>query len=158
MTAQASVPYRSFNPNDGELLKEFDLITDAELEDKLATASAAFRTWRTVPFAERAAMMSRAAAILRSQEDRFASLVTREMGKLLVESRGEVQLSADILDYYATNAERLMAPEPIETRRARPSSKATPSASCSAWSRGTSPTTSSPALPRRTSWPAMWSW
>ncbi|WP_077472261.1 NAD-dependent succinate-semialdehyde dehydrogenase [Rhizobium sp. P44RR-XXIV] len=115
MTVQASIPYRSFNPNDGKLLREFDQITDAELENKLAAANKAFRTWRTVPFAEKAAMMSRAAAILRAQEDRFASLVTREMGKLLVESRGEVQLSADILDYYADNAERMMVPEPIAT-------------------------------------------
>lgn len=115
MSKQIPIPYQSVNPYSGKLLASYDQITDAELERKVATATRTFGTWRFTPFAERAAMVSRAASILRSQESHFAALITQDMGKLLAESRGEVQLSADILDYYADNAERFLAPQAIET-------------------------------------------
>jgi succinate-semialdehyde dehydrogenase/glutarate-semialdehyde dehydrogenase len=47
---------------------------------------------------------------LRSRREQFAGLITLEMGKLIVESRGEVSLSADILDYYAENGEAFLKP------------------------------------------------
>jgi succinate-semialdehyde dehydrogenase/glutarate-semialdehyde dehydrogenase len=70
-------------------------------------------------FGDRALIVARAAAILRTRVEEFAQLATVEMGKLIGESRGEVQLSADILDYYATNAERFLATEPVETKCGR---------------------------------------
>lgn len=48
---------------------------------------AAFATWRRTSFAERAALMSKAAAVLRRRKDEFAALMTREMGKTLTEGR-----------------------------------------------------------------------
>ena len=52
--------------------------------------------------------------ILRDRADEFAKPVTLEMGKLIAESRGEVALSADILDYYAKNAESFLAPQKLK--------------------------------------------
>jgi succinate-semialdehyde dehydrogenase/glutarate-semialdehyde dehydrogenase len=75
------------------------------VEKAVATAEACFPVWRKKTFAERAAVLSKAAAILRSRADEFAGLITLEMGKLFAESRGEVALSADIIDYYAERAE-----------------------------------------------------
>jgi len=103
--------YQSINPYDGELFKTFESITDVELESALVTANACFESWRLKTFAQRAIVVSRAAAIMRERIEELARLATLEMGKLIAEARGEVSLSADILDYYAKNAERFLAPE-----------------------------------------------
>ena len=103
--------YQTINPFDGKLVRTFDGLTDTELEAKLATASTCFESWRLTSFAHRAAIVGRAAAILRKRVDEFAGLATLEMGKLIAEARGEVMLSADIFDYYAKNAECFLASE-----------------------------------------------
>ena len=103
------MPYQSLNPYDGEIFKTFAELTDAQLETALQTAQRCFLTWRQTTFAERTAILKRAAIILRSRVEDFARPITLEMGKLIIESRGEVALSADILDYYAEHAEHFLA-------------------------------------------------
>ncbi len=105
--------YQSTNPYDGNVLASFEELTEEQLESALSCATRAFESWRHSSFATRAAVLARAAAILRTRTEEFARPITLEMGKLIVESRGEVALSADILDYYARNAERFLAPEPL---------------------------------------------
>ena len=110
--------YQSTNPYNGKVLQTFEQITDAQLEDNLKQASGCFENvWRHTTFAERSAVLSRAAAIMRERPQEFAELITLEMGKLLPQSLGEVALSAAILDYYAEHAERFLAPEKIATPR-----------------------------------------
>lgn len=104
------MPYQSVNPFNGKLLQSFGEHTDAELEAALATATTAFEGWRRTTFRARAAILDRAAAILHARVDEFAMPITLEMGKLIAEARGEVVLSAEIISYYAKNAERLLAP------------------------------------------------
>ncbi len=106
--------YQSVNPYNGEILKTFDGLTDKQLESALATASTCFESWRHTTFAERAIVVAKAAAIMRSNIDELARTVTLEMGKLINESRDEVLLSADILDYYAINAEEFLAPQHLK--------------------------------------------
>ena len=106
--------YQSVNPYDGRILKTFDELSDAQLETALDTAATCFNTWRHTTFAERAAVVAKAAAIMRERIDEFARPVTLEMGKLIDQARGEVVLSADIIDYYAKNAERFLAPEQLK--------------------------------------------
>src|ERR1035437_9769310 len=108
--------YQSINPYDGKILKTFGELTDKQLETAIEKAAACFETWRHTTFAERAAVAAKAAAIMRARTDEFARPVTLEMGKLLEQARGEVALSADIIDYYAKNAERLLAPEHLKPR------------------------------------------
>ena len=105
--------YQTTNPFDGQVTARFSESDAAELDAKLAAAAACFDHWRTTSFAERAAVMTRAAAILRERPDEFATLVTLEMGKLIAQSRGEVALCAAILDYYAQHAETFLAPETL---------------------------------------------
>ena len=105
--------YQSLNPYDGKILKTFEELTDEQLETAVHAAEQCFETWRHTTFAERSAVLERAAAILRSRVEDFARPITLEMGKLIEESRGEVALSADILDYYAENAERFLAPQQL---------------------------------------------
>src|SRR5664280_1811642 len=106
--------YQSVNPYDGKTLKTFEELSDEQLEAALETAAACFETWRHTTFAERAAVVAKAASIMRARIDEFARPVTLEMGKLIDQARGEVVLSADIIDYYAKNAERFLAPQHLE--------------------------------------------
>ena len=103
--------YQSINPYDGKLLKTFAELTDPQLDRAIATASICFDVWRTTTFAQRSAVLTKAAAIMRANIDEFARPVTQEMGKLIAQARGEVALSADIIDYYAKNGEQFLASE-----------------------------------------------
>ena len=106
--------YQSVNPNDGKLLASFEHMSDAQLEHALATADECFQTWKHKSYAERAAVLDKAAALLHTHVDDFAKLATLEMGKRIAESRNEVIFSGDILAYYARHAESFLAPEKLE--------------------------------------------
>src|ERR1039458_6961895 len=106
--------YQSVNPYDGKILKTFKELTDNQLETALGNAATCFDNWRHTTFAGRAAVVTKAAAIMRARIDEFARPMTLEMGKLIDQARGEVGLSADIFDYYAKNAERFLAPQHLE--------------------------------------------
>ena len=105
--------YQSVNPFDGKILETFEELSDKGLDKAIETASRCFETWKHLSYASRAAIVSKAAAIMRSHVDELARPVTLEMGKLFEQARGEVKLSADIIDYYAKNAEKFLAPEQL---------------------------------------------
>src|SRR5690348_14682158 len=65
---------QSVNPATQEVLASFDLLTPAQLEAKLASAAAAFRDYRRVPFAQRAEWLLRAAGVLEAGKERFARM------------------------------------------------------------------------------------
>lgn len=102
--------YQSINPANGENVASFEELTNPQLETALSTAAKCFETWRHTTFAERAVITASAASLLREHVDDFARPVTLEMGKLISEARGEVLLSADIIEYYGRNAEAFLAP------------------------------------------------
>jgi len=101
--------YDSVNPFDNKLNKSFADISDKELEEKMATATACYAKWKHTSYAHRAAIVAKAAALLHEQADHFARIMTKEMGKRISEARGEVEFSSNILAYYAKNAERFLA-------------------------------------------------
>jgi succinate-semialdehyde dehydrogenase/glutarate-semialdehyde dehydrogenase len=103
------------NPATGEPLAEYAVFTDAEVDAALASADEAQHEWAARPIAERAVVLRRVAAILRDEIDDLALLITREMGKPLVEARAEVEKCATTCDYYADNAAAFLADEPIVT-------------------------------------------
>ena len=108
--------YTSTNPFTGDVLQHFDEIDDAALDARLQAAHACFGThWRDTSFPQRRAVLARAAALMRERAPQLAELITLEMGKLIAQSRGEVALSAAILDYYAEHAEAFLAPEILVT-------------------------------------------
>ena len=118
--------YQSVNPYDGKILKTFDELSDNQLDMAIETAATCFETWRHTTFAERAAVVAKASAIMRARIDEFARPVTLEMGKLIDQARGEVLLSADIIDYYAMNAERFLAPEHLKPSSGEAQIESTP--------------------------------
>jgi len=106
--------YQTINPFTEELVKTFREHTDAQLQEIIARAEAVYENdWRLRTLDERRAVVKKAAAILRQKRDEFAKPITLEMGKLFREAQGEVDLSADILDYYADNAGAFLAPRKL---------------------------------------------
>ncbi len=109
--------YQTINPYTEKLVKAFNEHTDAQLEAIIAKAEETYANdWRLRSLAERKAILKKAASILREKRDEFAEPVTLEMGKLFAEAQGEVELSADILDYYADNAEKFLEPEKLKVK------------------------------------------
>ncbi len=108
--------YQSVNPNDGKLIKSFEHMSHAQLDQSLAQAQTCFETWKQKSYAERAVIVNKAAALLHAHVDDFAKLETLEMGKLIGEARGEVKFSGDILAYYAKHAEAFLAPAKLNPK------------------------------------------
>jgi succinate-semialdehyde dehydrogenase/glutarate-semialdehyde dehydrogenase len=109
------VPYRSVNPATGEVLKTFTENTDEEMMNALAIADRAFHSWSKLAISDRSKLISRAAQLLLERKEELARLATVEMGKRIAESRGEVDLSAAILHYFADNAGTFLAPQKLKS-------------------------------------------
>ncbi len=106
---------RSINPTDGETIREYPEMTQAEVSAIVDRAHDAWLEWRRRPFAERAGRMRRAGAILRERKDEFGALMAREMGKPIRQGVGESEKCAWVCEHYAENAEAFLSAEPIGT-------------------------------------------
>ena len=106
---------QSIDPSNGELIESFDEISDEELEAALARAQQTFRACRTTSFAARAGWLNKAAQILESEKDKWAQVMTREMGKTYKAAVAEAQKCAWACRYFAENGARFLADEAIET-------------------------------------------
>ncbi|RUT26470.1 succinate-semialdehyde dehydrogenase [Asaia sp. W19] len=112
--------YRTINPATGKTEREFELHTKAQAFEKLEAAHDFYqRDWRHRSFAERRAIISKAAQILEQSKEKYARLISIEMGKVLPEAIAETELSAKILAYYAENAEDFLAPREIKVSEGR---------------------------------------
>jgi succinate-semialdehyde dehydrogenase / glutarate-semialdehyde dehydrogenase len=109
----------TINPATGEVVKLFDALTDAQVEERVRRAAETFKTYRKVPFAERARMMIKAAEILETEKDALGRIMTLEMGKPLRAAVGEAAKCGTACRYYAENAERFLADEIVETSAKR---------------------------------------
>ncbi|MCM8731613.1 NAD-dependent succinate-semialdehyde dehydrogenase [Hephaestia sp. GCM10023244] len=94
------------NPATGDLLGELPLATAEDLGDALEAAQRGFLAWRATPPEARAAVLNKAAALLRERADTLAGIATLEQGKPLAEARGEVIGAAMILEFHAGEAVR----------------------------------------------------
>src|SRR5216683_6544152 len=103
------------NPATGQLIKSFEALSDAQLEVRLQKAVDAFSSYRNVPFAARAQMMLKAAAILDAEKETFARTMTTEMGKTFRSAVDEAAKCAWVCKFYAESAERFLADEVVET-------------------------------------------
>jgi succinate-semialdehyde dehydrogenase / glutarate-semialdehyde dehydrogenase len=105
----------SINPATEEVIATFEQFTPAQVEQALAEADAAFRQWRRQSFAERSSAMRRAAELLRQRKERYAGLITAEMGKPITQAEAEVEKCAWVCEYFADHAERFLARRPAQT-------------------------------------------
>jgi succinate-semialdehyde dehydrogenase / glutarate-semialdehyde dehydrogenase len=106
--------YAVVNPATGEKVKEYEEISDADLDAAIARADAAYRSWTSsTTVAERAGLISRVGELHGERRERLAEIIVREMGKPVEQALGEVDFVVEIYAYYADKAEELLADEPI---------------------------------------------
>ncbi|MBX3594614.1 NAD-dependent succinate-semialdehyde dehydrogenase [Sphingomonas sp.] len=94
------------NPATGAAIADLPVATTADLDAALAAAERAFASWRATDANARAAILHKAAALMRDRADTIAALLTREQGKPIAEARGEVAGAAQLFDWYAEDALR----------------------------------------------------
>jgi succinate-semialdehyde dehydrogenase/glutarate-semialdehyde dehydrogenase len=109
------VTLKSINPATEEVLNETTAWSNAELDRALTRSAQVAPRWAATPIDERCAQLRRLAELLRQRRDKLALLITREMGKLIGESRAEIDKCARCCDYYAEHAARFASDEPVET-------------------------------------------
>ena len=109
------MPIASINPATGETLATFSPHPEAEVERRVALAAQTFRLWRAVPFADRSGLMTAVAGVLESRKQDWARLMTLEMGKPINAGVAEAEKCSWVCRYYAENAERFLADEPVAT-------------------------------------------
>ncbi|WP_425635966.1 NAD-dependent succinate-semialdehyde dehydrogenase [Algoriphagus yeomjeoni] len=105
---------KSINPYTGELLAEFNPLTEKEIEEKLSAGSVAFSSWKNTDFTHRADLMNKAAQVLKDRREKYATIISQEMGKVFKESLSEVDKCALVCEYYAENAAEFLKAEPID--------------------------------------------
>ena len=108
---------RTLNPASGKIEKEFQAYTSEEINQYIDDAHNLYQSWRFESFENRKAVMKRVANEMRKQKARLATLITTEMGKPLHESEIEIEYSANIIDYYADNAEEFLADVTLDTEK-----------------------------------------
>jgi succinate-semialdehyde dehydrogenase/glutarate-semialdehyde dehydrogenase len=107
--------YAVVNPATGEKVKEYEEISDSDLDAAIARADAAYKSWTSsTTVAERAGLIRRVGELHGERREKLAEIIVREMGKPVEQALGEVDFAAEIYAYYADKAEELMADEPID--------------------------------------------
>lgn len=107
--------FEVINPATGEKIADIPSWDSQQLETGLAAVAAASPAWRNTPMADRCALMHKAAEVLRANKDKYALIVTQEMGKLITDARAEVEKCASVCDFYADNGPQFLADEAIES-------------------------------------------
>lgn len=105
----------SANPATGEKIADYDIHGPSDVDLILSKTHQAQGYWSSLAVSDRADHMRAAARVLRGRSDRYADLMADEMGKPVSQGRSEVEKCAWVCDYYADNAERFLADEPIDT-------------------------------------------
>jgi succinate-semialdehyde dehydrogenase/glutarate-semialdehyde dehydrogenase len=104
----------TINPATGKTIRTFEPFSAARVSECLDRAATAFRAHRRTPFPDRAQRMQKAAAILDAECRELGRLMTLEMGKPIGAGVAEAQKCATACRYYAENAERFLADQPVE--------------------------------------------
>ncbi len=100
---------QTVNPATNKVVKTFDEMSESAIDAAIEQATKAFESWKKTTYSHRAELLHRVAKLMREKKDTLAKLITLEMGKLIAQAEGEILLSADIFDYYATNGEEFLA-------------------------------------------------
>ncbi|ASF38870.1 NAD-dependent succinate-semialdehyde dehydrogenase [Halobacillus halophilus] len=108
------------NPATGNILKEVDVTSAADIETALRQGDEAFKSWSKVNAHERSNLLKKWSAKIKEETEQLAEVMTLESGKPLKESRGEVAYAASYIDWYAEEAKRIYGrtvPSHTETKR-----------------------------------------
>lgn len=102
--------FQSIFPYTLETIAEYEIMNESIVQNCLQMSEKAYKNWRKTSFAERSNLMMNVSSILLEKRDEYATLITREMGKVLKESKAEVEKCAAACKYFAENAESFLQP------------------------------------------------
>jgi succinate-semialdehyde dehydrogenase len=114
MTHSPATHAQSINPANGETLAAYPWATAAEVEQAIALADRGFRQWRNESVTHRAQKLRDLASALRARAEEMAQMMSREMGKPILQARAEVTKSAGLCDWYAEHGPAMLAAEPTQ--------------------------------------------
>lgn len=106
----------TINPYNNKSVKKFDEISEKELENKIATADNAFQTWKKSSFEDRSKLLNKVASLMKEKKKELAEMITLEMGKLIVQSEGEIDMCISVYQYYAENAEEFLKDKDVDVK------------------------------------------
>lgn len=109
------MPIQTINPATGEIVKTFEEFSKEQVDLIIKDVYEAFLSWKKSAISERKNLMLKAAGVLRKNKQKYAEIMTLEMGKAITQSTGEVEKCAWVCEYYAENAELILGKEFIET-------------------------------------------
>src|SRR5271154_895178 len=108
VASHSGQPFQNINPaNHDDIVGEFQSSSAADINDAVTAAAEAWKTWRLTPAPKRAEILYRTGEILLQRKEKYANEMTREMGKVLAETRGDVQEAVDTAFYMAGEGRRL---------------------------------------------------
>ncbi|MGO2123177.1 NAD-dependent succinate-semialdehyde dehydrogenase [Glutamicibacter arilaitensis] len=106
--------YAVTNPATGRVEATYPTATDEQIQDAIAKADSAYTQWSLSALDERVALLERVADIYEARAEQLAAIITREMGKPIKQSLGEIGIVAAIYRYYAKNGPKFLADEELE--------------------------------------------
>ena len=106
---------KSINPFNNTLLREYPEMNNQEILEIIEKNFVAFQQWSAASFSQRKEKMMLAAQILHNRKKEFSELITREMGKRIAESEQEIDKCAWVCEHYASNAEKMLSDEILES-------------------------------------------
>lgn len=104
----------SRNPFNNELIKSFEEETDHQIAQKIELAQETYLNWKSTNYTHRKELMLKTAVLLRDRKEKYAHLMTQEMGKAKREAIAEIEKCALACDYYAENAEQFLSNKKLE--------------------------------------------
>lgn len=106
-----TVMISTYNPATQKKISDYSLLSAEELSQVIDNNHKTYLVWRTLKYTDRGILFKRLAVLLRKRSDELALLITSEMGKIIVESKAEIDKCAWLCEYYADNTEQLLLPE-----------------------------------------------
>lgn len=100
---------QTVNPFTNKVVKTFEEISEVELNNLVEQSAKAFEKWKKTSYDQRAELLFNVAKLLRERKSELAKTITLEMGKLFAQAEAEIELSANIFEYYAKNGTRFLA-------------------------------------------------
>jgi succinate-semialdehyde dehydrogenase/glutarate-semialdehyde dehydrogenase len=107
------MPIQTINPANNQTVKSFEEMSDKDVDAAVKQAAIAYSDWRKTSYQHRSNLLREVATLMRTRKTYLAQLITLEMGKLIAQAEGEIELSADIFDYYATHGAKFLADKPL---------------------------------------------
>jgi succinate-semialdehyde dehydrogenase / glutarate-semialdehyde dehydrogenase len=111
--------FKSIYPFTQELQAEYPLMSEGQLDLTISNAHKAYGSWKKTSFSERSAILRNVALLLRRDQEKLATLITYEMGKIIGEARGEVEKCALTAEYYAEHSEDFLKDEKLKADYAK---------------------------------------